>query len=135
MNKAKLSQYSSADNIYGFELNSDERAILFFLVPIVGDQNGQLIGMDVRVTLTDKRFLMNNGAALWAFDILNDFGTFSKVDYGKFIFKGTYYSLMLLNSCSFDYGKRRLTALRFYFNKKTKTQEDIFFNELTTLFN
>lgn len=115
-------------------MQENEKVVFTSVFPLVGNDKGTLIGMDVKLSITNKRLIFNNGAVLWTFNIFEDFKDFNKVNYGKYIFKGYYYAIALNDEMIYDNGKQKTSGLQFYFNKKTIQLEEKFVYIMNNLF-
>lgn len=116
MNTTYLNSLPEVENRFKAILEEGEKPVFTAIMPIVGDQRGQMIGTEMKVTLTNQRIIMNSGVSLLTFSVTDDFTSFARVDYKKLFLKGYYYEIKL--NKTFSYNNVAINAIQFYFSKK-----------------
>ena len=66
------------ENIYKFNINSDEKVIFNSKIKNFKTDNNISIGINAKLTITDKKIYINNGVGLWTFDIYNDISDYKR---------------------------------------------------------
>ena len=118
LNWAYLNTLPEVENRFGVKLNDDEKVVFAEKLSLLGDHKGQMLGSESPFTMTNQRIIVDNGAGIWTVELEKEATDFVRVDYGKWIFKGTYFALPLNKEVVFDDGKRSLTGYQFYFGKE-----------------
>lgn len=117
-------------NKYKVDLLDGEKVVFTAKPSCFGTETGRMLGIEPKITLTNKRIIADNNAGVWTVDIENDVVNCTKVTSGKFIFKSTYISVTLNTEIVFNDGKEKMTGFQFYFNKKDISKFEEIMNNL-----
>lgn len=134
-NTAYLDERPAVDNKFKVKLVNNEKVLFASKLDMFGNQDARMLGVSPKLTLTNKRIILNNGAGVWTIDIAEDIVSFKKVAYKSFLVKGNYFAIDINSEIAYDYGRETLTGFRLYFKKKQKAQEDEFEELMNNLFN
>lgn len=120
MNLEYLNSLPEEKNKFKAELNDGEKVVFIAKNVTFGTDTGRAIGWDVKVTLTNKRIIADNGKGVWTIDIANDFKGCSVVDRGKGLMKEHFAEVALKAPFVFMNGNEQITtgAYMFVFKKK-----------------
>ena len=118
-------------NKYQVDLEDGEKVVFTAKLNTFGTEKDRMLGADDSTfTLTNKRIIAHNSVAFWAVDI-PEIVSCTKVEYGRFIFKGVYFAVDLNTKIVFDDGKQELTGFHFYFNKANTAKFEEIVNSLS----
>lgn len=130
MNIEYLDTLPEVINKYKVELQDGEKVIFTAKPSCFGTETGRMLGMNPKITLTNKRIIADNNVGVWTVDIEDDIVECTKVTKGSFIFKSTYISVTLNTEIVFNDGKEKMTGFQFYFNKKDINKFEEIMNNL-----
>lgn len=95
MNLDYLNSLPEEKNKFKAQLGDGERVVFIAKGVIFGTETGRALGYDTKLTLTNKRLILDNGRGIWTADLEGDFTGYSVVDRGKGLMKEHFVQLDL----------------------------------------
>lgn len=120
MNLDYLNSLPEEKNKFKAELKDGEKVVFIAKGVIFATDTGRAIGWDVKVTMTNKRIIADNGKGVWTIDIAGDVAGCRVVDRGKGLRKEHFVEVSLKAPFVFMNGNEQITtgAYMFVFKKK-----------------
>lgn len=120
MNLDYLNSLPEEKNKFKSEIGEGEKVVFIAKGVIFGTDSGRAIGYDTKFTMTNKRFLVDNGKGVWTIDIANDIAGCQIVDRGKGLMKEHFAEIALKAPFVFMNGNEQITtdAYMLVFKKK-----------------
>lgn len=116
-------------NKYKVNLKPGEKVIFTSKLNGLKSDKDVFLGVDVKVTMTNKRIISDSGKGIWVIDIADDVTGWKKGENGKGLMKEDYILITLNKEMAYGIGVQTLTGYKFFFNKKnTETFEEIMRN-------
>lgn len=130
MNIDYLNSLPGIPNVFGEELQEGERVVFTSKLSTFGTERDTPLGQDCRLTITDKRLLVNNDAGIWSADLETEVVSCKKVTSKVLFIKVVYFEIMLSEPIVYDNGQWRLMGFHFYFSKQDQPRFEEFANKL-----
>ena len=130
MNIEYLNKLNEIENIYDAEITEDEKVVFTSKLKTFGTEKQQNLGIDAKLTMTNKNIFIDNGAVTFKINILDDIVDCKKEE-NKFLFiKNTYFRINLNKVVVFNYGKEKLNGYVLYFDKMATCEFEKIINGL-----
>lgn len=124
MNMEYLNILPEEKNKFKAQLESGEKPVFIAKNVIFGTDTGRAIGWDVKVTMTNRRIIADNGKGVWTMGIAEDVRGSQVVERGKGLMKEHFVQVDLKTPFVFNNGDERITtgAYTFVFKKKEEAR-------------
>lgn len=117
MNIEYLNKLNELDNIYDAKITEDEKVVFTSKLKTFGTEKQRNLGIDAKLTMTNKNIIIDNGAGIFEINIIEDIVDCKKEE-NKFLFiKNTYFRIKLNKEVVFNNGKEKLNGYVLYFDK------------------
>lgn len=117
MNTTYLDTLPEVKNKYKVNLEEGEKVVFTAKPCIFGTETGQMLGMEGRITMTNRRIIADNGAGVWRTDIEEDVVDMRKIDSGKFLTRKLYILVTMNKELAYGIGIQKLHGYQFWFHK------------------
>ena len=130
MNIEYLNKLNEVANIYDAEITEDEKVVFTSKLKTFGTEKQQNLGIDAKLTMTNKNIFIDNGAVTFKINILDDIVDCRKEE-NKFLFiKNTYFRINLNKVVVLNEGKIKFNGYVLYFDKMATCQFEKIINNL-----
>lgn len=122
MNIDYLNSLPEDKNKFKVQLGESEKVVFIAKGVIFGTEAGRALGYDCRLTLTNRRLVIDNGKGVWTADMASDFTDYQVVDRGKGLMKEHFIQLDLKNPVVCGDARERITVYGYELRLKKKDE-------------